>query len=437
MQKIIGFLLNPVFDIGFMAQILLPTLIILWQGPKRDKFWIRLVGFSLLFLLSSWLIPFRPFDNWNVPNPWYSIITTLGYLTHFGVLVICMWRIFDMRLSSALFGCLIAYNIQHCTYCINKIFEISIPGYYDLWVLSMGIQWIPNALFAIFINSSFRRISGFDIKNIYVLIVTLLGLAANVCVSSFAVISNTAESPFTYYFLCVSIICCLALLALQAFNINQGVITRKLQETRLLWKEDRHNYKIQKQNQEEFNMKIHDMKHFLHMFEGKVDQEVLDKMEEILHGRQFVSLYETSCLPLDVVLNFKNQECISKGIQFNFSGDGKLISFMDESDVYALFGNIIDNAIEAVKDLPKEERIINVSFFSEIGSVIISSENYFTGNLSFGKNHQLLTTKAHKKGHGYGIASIKYIAEKYKGGVTYHTENNQFFLTALLKISNK
>ena len=437
MEHVISYLKNPVFDIGFMGQILLPAIIIMLAFPKREKFYIRLVIYCALALISALVIPYRTFESWHVYEPWKSLITTLGYLTHFLILVLCMSRIFQVRFVDSLFCCLMAYNVQHCVYCISKIFEISFPIYHTLWFVYMGVQWIPNGLTAFVIYRYLRKISDFNIKSIYVFIATGLGLIVNIALSSFVTISNQAESVYVYYFLIASIISCVALQLLQIFNISEGNITKKLEETRLLWKEDRHNYKIQKQNQEEFNMKVHDMKHFLRMFEGKVDPSVLNKMDEILHGREFASLYETNCLPLDVVLNLKNQECISKGIQFNFCGDGNKILFMDENDIYAVFGNIIDNAIDAVKLLDKELRIINLSFIYEMGTIIISCENYFSGTLSIGKNKELLTTKQHKKGHGYGVASIKYIAKKYHGDLKYHIDENQFYLTLLIKAPSK
>lgn len=33
--------------------------------------------------------------------------------------------------------------------------------------------------------------------------------------------------------------------------------------------------------------------------------------------------------------------------------DGKAIAFMEETDIYILFGNMLDNALEAVLKLPE------------------------------------------------------------------------------------
>ncbi len=50
----------------------------------------------------------------------------------------------------------------------------------------------------------------------------------------------------------------------------------------------------------------------------------------------------------DVVLTGKNLSCTSQNITLTYMADGRRIGFMEDSDIYALFGNILDNAIDAV-----------------------------------------------------------------------------------------
>ena len=105
MDKIIEYFLNPVFDIGFMGQILLPSIIILLAAPKRKNFVLRLVIFTLIALVSAATIPYRPFESMGVGEPWYSIITAFGYLIHFGVLIVCMYFVFDIKFIECFFCC--------------------------------------------------------------------------------------------------------------------------------------------------------------------------------------------------------------------------------------------------------------------------------------------------------------------------------------------
>ncbi len=57
----------------------------------------------------------------------------------------------------------------------------------------------------------------------------------------------------------------------------------------------------------------------------------------------------------------KFMQCENKKIRLDCMIDGELLSFMKKSDVYSLFGNAIDNAIEAVDKINDEEkRCINI-----------------------------------------------------------------------------
>ena len=44
------------------------------------------------------------------------------------------------------------------------------------------------------------------------------------------------------------------------------------------------------------------------------------------------------------------------------------------------------------------------------------------------------TTKEDKKNHGYGLKSIRYTIEKYRGTMTLHTENNWFVMRILIPL---
>ena len=65
-----------------------------------------------------------------------------------------------------------------------------------------------------------------------------------------------------------------------------------------------------------------------------------------------VSIYDSSVRTgnetLDVLLANKSLQCEQRGIRFDRMIDGELLDFMKPADIYSLFGNAVDNAIEAV-----------------------------------------------------------------------------------------
>ena len=98
------------------------------------------------------------------------------------------------------------------------------------------------------------------------------------------------------------------------------------------------------------------------------------------------------------------------------------------NDLYAIFGNSLDNAIRAVLALDDaQKRVIAVSVWAKNSLMLFQFENYFEGNLIFDGDLPR-TTKGSKDYHGYGIKSIRQIAQKFGGQMTLHTENNLFLL---------
>lgn len=111
--------------------------------------------------------------------------------------------------------------------------------------------------------------------------------------------------------------------------------------------------------------------------------------------------------------------------------EGKKLSFMDSGDLYCLFGNIIDNALEAVKQLPdKDKRIINLVIKTKNDLLILQEENYFKGKLDF-RDGLPVTTKGDTNYHGFGSRSIRMIARKYGGELTTFVTGDVFHLNIL------
>ena len=85
----------------------------------------------------------------------------------------------------------------------------------------------------------------------------------------------------------------------------------------------------------------------------------------------------------------------------------KLIN-MDYGDAGILYGNLLDNSIEACKELPTKKRWIDVNIVYQTGILIIKISNSRTIiNGVEGKN------VIDRKNHGFGLKSVKGIVEKY------------------------
>lgn len=110
------------------------------------------------------------------------------------------------------------------------------------------------------------------------------------------------------------------------------------------------------------------------------------------------------------------------------------MAFMDTTDQYVLFGNLIDNCIEAVNRL-EEGHIKNilVNVHREKGFVIVCTENSYTGELEWKDGH-LSTSKADKASHGFGMLSIEHIVNKYKGKFSINPEGHVFRISIVFPV---
>ena len=115
---------------------------------------------------------------------------------------------------------------------------------------------------------------------------------------------------------------------------------------------------------------------------------------------------------LDAVLTNKSMVCQKREIELKVIIEGQSLSFMDDMDISALFGNMLDNAIESVsRQKEKEKRLIWLYVSREKQFVRIRTENYCDEKIRF-RNGMPVTTKKDKRLHGYGMKSICATVEK-------------------------
>lgn len=192
---------------------------------------------------------------------------------------------------------------------------------------------------------------------------------------------------------------------------------------------------LSKETIENINRKYHDLKHSIVAIRAETDPqkraEYLDDIEQSI--KTYEAQNKTGNPVLDVLLTTKSMLCLENKINFTCVVDGVAVAFMNVVDVCSLFGNALDNAIESVMKLPEEKRLIKLAVYSQNNFVLIQLANYYTNVLRY-EGGQLITSKKDKSNHGFGVKSMKQIAEKYGGTLHITAENNWFSLSVILPI---
>ncbi len=160
--------------------------------------------------------------------------------------------------------------------------------------------------------------------------------------------------------------------------------------------------------------------------------------DEVAEIKRLISAYDTTVETgneaVNVVLAEKIMLCEKAKICFEYMVDGQSLSFMNQAELYALFGNILDNAIEAVRKLPEDaDRYIDLKVSRKMGMILVHCENAYSGALQF-EDALPITTKTDKRYHGYGLRSVRLLVERYNGSMKIHTSGNVFALDILLTI---
>ena len=135
---------------------------------------------------------------------------------------------------------------------------------------------------------------------------------------------------------------------------------------------------------------------------------------------------------LNTILFRVKQQCNSVGSSFLTDIRSGCTDFLSEYDLTALFSNLLDNAIDATKNIPNSFIELSVTPHND-KSIIITMVNSCSKNPFFYNNKQLITTKRNKQRHGYGLKSIQRVVEKYEGDSNfYFNEENYTFHTIII-----
>ncbi len=194
-----------------------------------------------------------------------------------------------------------------------------------------------------------------------------------------------------------------------------------------------HYYQVSRDGITSLQVKCHDLKHQIKAIRSQIGKENFEKYLDRLQDSidEYGTVVDCGNEAINVVLTEKNILCLNSGVKFSYIIDGTLFDFLSEMEVYSLFGNVLDNALEScskVKD--PEKRMISLKAVYRGDVVVLHVENFFDDELVMVDGIPVTTKSG--TGHGFGLRSVREIAEHYGGTVSVDTEGHIFKLTAIL-----
>ncbi len=184
------------------------------------------------------------------------------------------------------------------------------------------------------------------------------------------------------------------------------------------------NYEIQSEKYKEAMTILHDVDKHMKMIEGLYQEDFkreaknyTNQIREML--QPLVPFMYTDNPVLNCLLSDKKRVADRSGISFEIEIDEANINFMKPIDITTLFGNLIDNALEATKKCNGEKYIdLCIKEYNEMISIRI--ENSVEDSVVV-KNGKIYSNSA--KRNGVGLLNIQRCIEDYLGSIIYKYSN--------------
>ena len=195
----------------------------------------------------------------------------------------------------------------------------------------------------------------------------------------------------------------------------------------------RNYYRERIKDEERVRSVYHDLKNHLLVLESGQTTEAARQMAQTLRSQiaDYEDYVHTGNEFLDIILRNKAANAREKQIDFSAMVDFNGIDFMEPFDISTIFGNALDNAIEASEKLPEELRLITVRAERIRDMLVITVENHTLPDASPVEG----TTKKDRFIHGFGIPNIKNAVEKYGGQCSFRQENGTYRLKIIIPLS--
>ncbi len=179
----------------------------------------------------------------------------------------------------------------------------------------------------------------------------------------------------------------------------------------------------------------HDMRNHLTAVQGLLErgetQQAASYLSEIasspaMGGRRNLCENETA----NVVLAAKAEDMDQRGLIGDFAVSLPRELSITDTDLCALLGNALDNAIEAA--VQAGDKRISVRCRADKGLFMLRVENAVEGEI----RPDLSTTKADKSSHGFGLAGMREIAQRCGGSLETRVQGGRFELVACIPLES-
>lgn len=424
-----------------IIEFLIPIFFLSYKFSRRGCYVFRLIVGLILFAACAFFLGVAvAATEWFAPALLLGIkilATLMLDAFVFGYLLF-MYR---EKLTKLLLCAVTVLAVQRLTYELYMYFLLAIEGTTRNVLGPIGItaaDYTIHYAFYFAVELAYcilfgRKNSNNDIHNGYILVLILIVIVGTVLLDG--ILSNTVTGPVIVEAARrgFDLLCCAVVLFLRYELLRARQVQSDLDLMKFMWQQKEKQFELSKETVNLINTKCHDIRHQLEDF-GKVVGEG-GTVEEL---KQSIKIYDglvkTDNDVLDIILAEKFLYCQSRGIRLHYIVDGGCLNFMSAGDVYSIFGNAIDNAIdylEKVEDVQK--RVFRMFVRRKDGFITGHMENVFFGTLRI-KNGLPVSDKDDGNYHGYGVLSMQTAVKRLGGSLTVSAADGLFCVNFIIPV---
>lgn len=406
-------------------------------GYKRKAYYVPFfwIGFELI----SWFI------NQIIKLPQINMIIYMCFLVCLSIFM-CNGKIHTIVLNAIFFGVFTIAIELIVTYAFFLAGLSSLNGDYSRDII-VNIQLILAQLLILLCVRMMSGLRKDEIKIVgngeYIVencIIPVLGFVTMVIVSFHSV-------KYNYFSLFhISLMLMILIMDLLSFDLYEKFLnTKQIEIERKYYKKQSEifnqwyeNIRLVKQENAEFR---HDVANHLNVIMGICNNEKDQPKSKFWKISEYISkmgmefnetqpVTDTGNIVIDAILDAKYKIAIDEKIEVSYRILFPKNVKIDSIDFVTVVGNLLDNAIEASREMDIEKRTIKVLIKCDGNNLIIEVENNYSENSVLRKNQ--VTTKQDKISHGLGLKNVRKVVNKYNGEMFLKTENHIFQVKILL-----
>ncbi len=242
--------------------------------------------------------------------------------------------------------------------------------------------------------------------------------------------NNRIAAEFLPFFLCIvfTVFC----IIYYGEYEKKSDAERKEQIIRITVEEQAKELEAIKRSEREIKMLRHDLRLFLSTLAVCVETDNKDTAMDLIRSyTEQVDATKSKRFCANDTVNYVLADfaakCEAHEVKF-VHAIGVDTIYENEIMISSILSNALDNALNAVTELPKEERSVSLTLKMAYGKLLLSVKNPISKTPVFTNGHPV----SNKKGHGYGTQSIRYMTEKLGGNCQFTVDDEIFIMRVII-----